>query len=102
MVFGLAHSIIFIPVFLTLVSFGSDNAEKKTDKQSNHHSHHTVPDVISKAILSETKGMAYDNYGFSKDSQDMCRQTVKTQSTQLYFISNNKMLSSWCHDPDCP
>lgn len=99
MVFGLAHSVVFIPVFLTLVSFGSDKAEN-TDKQSNHHG--IVPDVISKVIMIETNGMPYDNFGFIKDTYDMCKQTVKTQSTQLYFNSNNNMFSSWCHDPDCP
>lgn len=93
MLFGLAHSIIFIPVFLTLLSCSSTNAKKKTM---------TVPDIIPKVIMLENKSMAYDNYTFTKDNFHVCRQTVKTQSTQIYCIPNNKMLSVWCHDPDCP
>lgn len=93
MLFGLAHSIIFIPVFLTLLSCSSTNAKKKTM---------TVPDIIPKVTMLESKSMAYDNYTFTKDNFHVRRQTVKTQSTQIYCIPNNKMLSVWCHDPDCP
>ncbi|KTF77054.1 hypothetical protein cypCar_00035517 [Cyprinus carpio] len=93
MIFGLAHSIIFIPVFLTLLSCSSNETKKKTT---------TVPDVIPKVIMIENKGMAYDNYAFTKDNSHLCRQTVKTQSTQIYFIPNNEMPSGWCRDPDCP
>uniref|UniRef100_A0A671SCI0 Patched domain-containing protein 3 n=1 Tax=Sinocyclocheilus anshuiensis TaxID=1608454 RepID=A0A671SCI0_9TELE len=85
MLFGLAHSIIFIPVFLTLLSCSSTKAKKKTM---------TVPDVIPKVIMIENKSTAYDNYAFTKDNL--------TQSTQIYFIPKNKLPSGWCHDPDCP
>lgn len=93
MLFGLAHSIIFIPVFLTLLSCSSTNTKKKTV---------TVPSVIPKMIILENKSMAYNNYAFTKDNLHECRQTVKTQRTQIYFIPNDKMLSAWCSDPDCP
>ncbi|XP_043081811.1 patched domain-containing protein 3-like [Puntigrus tetrazona] len=93
MSFGLAHSIIFIPVFLTLLSCSSNETKKTTTK---------VPDVIPKIVMIENKSTAYDNYAFTKDSPHMCGQTVKTQSTDIYFIPNNKMPSSWCRDPDCP
>lgn len=85
MLFGLAHSIIFIPVFLTLLSCSSTA---------------TVPD-IPKIIMLENKSLTYDNYTFTKDNYHVCKQTMKTQSTQIYFIPH-KMLSVWCHDPDCP
>lgn len=91
MLFGLAHSIIFIPVFLTLLSCSSTNAKKKTM---------TVPD-IPKIIMLENKSLTYDNYTFTKDNYHVCKQTMKTQSTQIYLIPH-KMLSVWCHDPDCP
>lgn len=93
MLFGLAHSIIFIPVFLTLLSCSSTNTNKETM---------IVPQVIPKIITLENKSMAYDNYAFTKDNFHGCRQTVKTQSTQIYCIPDNKMLSAWCSDPDCP
>ncbi|KAL1248941.1 hypothetical protein QQF64_022259 [Cirrhinus molitorella] len=92
MVFGLAHSIIFIPVFLTLLPCSSTKAKKKTT---------TLPGVIPKIIMIENKSMAYDNYAFTKDNSHMCGETVKTQSTEIYFIQN-KMPLGWCHDPDCP
>lgn len=85
MLFGLADSIIFIPVFLTLLSCSSTA---------------TVPD-IPKIIMLENKSLTYDNYTFTKDNYHVCKQTMKTQSTQIYFIPH-KMLSVCCHDPDCP
>lgn len=93
MLFGLAHSIVFIPVFLTLLSCGSTKAKKKPM---------AVPDVIPKLIMLEDTSMAYDNYAFKKDHFHVCRQIVNTQSTQIYFSPNNKILSNWCRDLDFP
>ncbi|TRY58512.1 hypothetical protein DNTS_004925, partial [Danionella cerebrum] len=58
MLFGLAHSLIFIPVFLTLMSCSSNKADERT----------AVAEFMPKIIIPDNKQTAYDNYAFTKDN----------------------------------
>ncbi|XP_072535248.1 patched domain-containing protein 3-like [Salminus brasiliensis] len=101
MLFGLAHGIVFIPVFLTWLSCSSSK-HKKGSGNEERKANAVMPDIVPYAIRSEIKSGAYDNHAFIDGNGCYWTQSVNTQQTHIYAIQIPNTWRVGTYDPDCP